>query len=155
MSLLPILLLLHLVGLAVFLGGAFAQQRFMKMSAKTGLTTAVRDEYERLSAAIVTKVEVPGLFAQVFTGLGIILLQPYLLQQHWLHAKLTAVVLLLVLSHFEMFNARRLVRARATRGDAAAGEIASRKKRHAQMGAAGTVLVVAVLLLATVLRGVL
>ena len=155
MSFLPFLLLLHLVGLAVFLGGAFAQQRFMKMSGRAGLTTAVRDEYERLSAAIVTKVEVPGLFAQVFTGLGIILLQPYLLHQHWLHAKLTAVVLLLVLSHLEMFNARRLVRARAERGDAAADEIAGRKKRHALMGAIGTVLVVAVLVLATVLRGIM
>jgi len=70
MALLPFLLLLHLVGLAVFLGGAFAQQRFMRMSAKSGLSTAVRDEYERLSAAIVTKAEVPGLFAQILTGSG-------------------------------------------------------------------------------------
>jgi uncharacterized membrane protein len=155
MQLLPFLLLLHLVGLAAFLGGAFAQQQFMRMSARAGLATAVRDEYERLSAAIVTKVEVPGMFAQILTGLGIVVLQPYLLQQHWLHAKLTAVVLLLVLSHFEMFNARRLVRARAARGDAAADEIAARKKRHAVMGAIGTVLVVAILVLATVLRGVM
>ena len=155
MASLPFLLLLHLVGLVVFVGGAFAQQRFMKMSAKAGLSPAVRDEYERLSAAIVTKVEVPGMFAQVFTGVGIIVLQPYLLQQHWLHAKLTAVVLLLVLSHLEMFNARRLVRARASRGDAAADEIAARKKRHALLGGVGTVLVVAVLVLATVLRGIM
>jgi uncharacterized membrane protein len=155
MQLLPFLLLLHLVGLAAFLGGAFAQQQFMRMSARAGLATVVRDEYERLSAAIVTKVEVPGMFAQILTGLGIIVLQPYLLQQHWLHAKLTAVVLLLVLSHLEMFNARRLVRARSSRGDAAADEIAARKKRHALMGAIGTVLVVAILLLATVLRGVM
>jgi hypothetical protein len=65
------------------------------------------------------------------------------------------VVLLLVLSHLEMFNARRLVRAREARGDAAADEIAARKKRHALMGAVGTVLVIAVLVLATVLRGIL
>jgi len=155
MAFLPFLLLLHLVGLAAFLGGAFAQQQFMKMSAKAGLAAAVRDEYERLSAAIVTKIEVPAMFVQVFTGLGFIVLQPYLLQQHWLHAKLTAVVLLLVLSHFEMFNARRLVRARAARGDAAADEIAARKKRHALMGMVGTVLVVAVMVLATVLRGIM
>ncbi|MGD0529221.1 MAG: DUF2269 family protein [Polyangiaceae bacterium] len=155
MELLPFLLLFHLVGLAAFLGGAFAQQRFMRMSARPGLATAVRDEYERLSAAIVTKVEVPAMFVQVVTGLGFVALQPYLLQQHWLHAKLTAVVLLLVLSHLEMFNARRLVRARAARGDAAADEIAARKQRHALMGAVGTVLVVAVLVLATVLRGVM
>jgi hypothetical protein len=54
-----------------------------------------------------------------------------------------------------MFNARRLVRARQARGDAAADEIATRKKRHALFGAMGTVLVVAVLVLATVLRGVM
>jgi uncharacterized membrane protein len=155
MALLPSLLLLHLVGLAAFLGGAFAQQQFMRMSARQGTAPALRDEYERLSAVIVTKVEVPALFAQLVTGTAVIVLQPFLLQQHWLHAKLTAVVLLLVLSHFEMFNARRLVKARAERGDAAAGEITARKKRHAQMGAAGTVLVVAVLLLATVLRGLI
>ena len=155
MQVLPFLLLLHLVGLAAFLGGAFAQQQFMRMSVRAGLATAVRDEYERLSAAIATKVEVPGLFAQVFTGLGIVLLQPYLLQQHWLHAKLTAVVLLLVTSHLEMFNARRLVRARAARGDAAADEIAGRKKRHALLGAIEMVLVLAVMVLATVLRGVM
>jgi uncharacterized membrane protein len=155
MVLLPFLLLLHIVGIAAFLGGAFAQQQFMRMSARDGVPVALRDEYERLSAAIVTTIEVPALFAQIASGVAVIVLEPYLLQQHWLHAKLTAVVLLLVLSHLEMFNARRLVRARATRGEAAAGEIAARKRRHAQMGMAGTALVVAVLLLATVLRGVL
>ncbi|HEY3819295.1 MAG TPA: DUF2269 family protein [Polyangiaceae bacterium] len=155
MVLLPFLLLLHLVGLAAFVGAAFAQQRFMSLSAKAGLATALRDEYERLAASILTKVEVPALFAQVFTGVVVIVLQPYLLQQHWLHAKLTAVVLLLVVSHLEMFNARRLVRARAARGDAAADEIAARKKRHALLGAVSTVLIVAVLVLATVLRGVM
>jgi uncharacterized membrane protein len=155
MELIPFLLLLHLLGLTAFVGGAFAQQRFMRMSSKAGLAAAVRDEYERLSASIVTKIEVPAMFVQVASGLGFIVLQPYLLHQHWLHAKLTAVVLLLVLSHLEMFNARRLVRARAARGDAAADEIAARKKRHAAMGALGTVLVVAIFFLTTVLRGIL
>jgi len=141
-----IVLLVHLVGFATFLGGAFAQQEFMKRSARAGLAPAVRDEYERLAAAIVTKLELPGLFAQVASGVGFIALSTSWLQAGWLHVKLTAVVILLVLSHVEMFNARRLVRARAERGDAAADEIATRKKRHAQLGALGTVLVVAVLL---------
>jgi uncharacterized membrane protein len=150
---LQILLLLHLVGFAAFLGGAFAQQQLMNMSSRPGLAAAVRDEYERLSAAIVTKVEVPALFVQVATGVVIIVMQPFFLKEHWLHAKLTAVVILLVLSHLEMFNARKLVKARAARGDAAADEIAARKKRHRTMGAVGTVLVAAILLLVTVLRG--
>ena len=150
-----ILLLLHLVGFAVFVGGAFAEQRFMTLSGKPGLAPAVRDEYERLSAALVTRAEVGGLFAQVVTGVLLIVLQPTFLQEHWLHAKLAAVAGLLVLSHLEMFNARRLVRARKARGDAAADEIAARKRRHAALGAAVAVLVVAVLLLVTVLRGLI
>jgi len=149
------LVLLHLLGFAAFLGGAFAQQRFMKMSARDGLAPALRDEYERLAAALVTKIEVPGAFAQVVSGVALIVESPGFLHQHWLHAKLTAVAILLVLSHLEMFNARRLVKARAARGDAAADEIASRKTRHAVLGAVGTALVVAILLLATVLRAVM
>jgi len=152
MQLASIVTLLHLLGFAAFLGGAFAQQQLMRMSARDGLAAAVRDEYERLAAAIVTKVEVPALFAQVVTGVAFIADAPGFLRQHWLHAKLTAVVALLVLSHLEMFNARRLVKARASRGDAATVEIAGRKKRHATIGAVGAGLVVAILLLVTVLR---
>lgn len=147
-----ILILLHLVGFAAFLGGAFAQQEFMKRSAKDGIDVATRDVYERLCAAIVTKIELPGVFAQVVTGVLLLANDPGYLHQKWIHWKLTAVVVLLVLSHLEMFNARKLVRARAERGDKAADEIAARKKRHAAMGAVGTVLVVAVLVCATILR---
>ena len=86
------------------------------------------------------------------TGLGFIAEAPGFLRQHWLHGKLTAVAVLLVLSHLEMFNARGIVKARAARGDAAAAEIDARKKRHATMGVVATVLVAAVLLFVTVLR---
>jgi uncharacterized membrane protein len=149
-----ILILLHLLGFAAFLGGAFAQTQFMKASSKAGLAPSVRDEYERLAAALVTKAEVPGTFAQVLTGVALVVMEPGYLHQAWLHVKLTAVVALLVLSHLEMFNARRLVRARAAKGDAAADEIAARKKRHALFGAIGTVLVLIVLLAVTVVRAV-
>jgi uncharacterized membrane protein len=148
-----VLLLLHLFGLAAYLGGGAAQQLFMRMSGRAGLSPVLRDEYERLSASLVTRVELPALFAQVVTGVAFIVAEPALLQQHWLHGKLTAVLVLLVLAHLEMFNARKLVKARAARGDAAADEIAARKSRHALLGGAGAVLVLAVMLLATVLRG--
>jgi uncharacterized membrane protein len=147
-----IALLLHLVGFAAFLGGAFAQQQFMKLSARSGLAAPVRDDYERLAATICTKVEVPALMAQVLSGALFLSQNTGYLHLHSLHAKLLAVVLLLVLAHLEMFNARNVVKARASRGDAAADEIAARKARHAVMGRVGTVLVVAVLLLVTVLR---
>jgi uncharacterized membrane protein len=149
---LPVLLLLHLVGFAVFVGGAFAQQQFMRRSTGAGVVAAVRDEYERLAASVSTKLEVGGLFLQVLSGVGIVVLTPGFLKQHWLHAKLTAVVIALVVAHLEMINARRIVKARAARGDAAEPEIAGRKKRHAMFGVVNAVLVAAVILLVTVLR---
>ena len=115
-----ILILLHLVGFAGYIGAGFAQQQFVTRSARGGLAAAVRDEYERLAATIVTQIELPALFAQVATGVVLIALAPLWLTQGWLHGKLACVVVLLVLSHLEMFNARRIVKARSARGDARA-----------------------------------
>jgi protoporphyrinogen IX oxidase len=142
-----ILILLHLVGFAGYVGAGFAQQQFVTRSARGGLAAAVRDEYERLAATIVTQIELPALFAQVATGVVLIVLAPLWLTQGWLHGKLACVVVLLVLSHVEMFNARRIVKARSARGDAANDDIAARKKRHATFGLLGTVAVVILLAL--------
>jgi uncharacterized membrane protein len=140
--------LLHLVGFAAFLGGAFAQQQLLKTS--VGLPPPARDERESLAAAICTKIEVPGLMAQLVTGVLFLVHEPEYLQQHWLHGKLTAVLALLVLSHLEMFNARKIVALRSAGG--ADTEIAALKKKHATMGAVGTVAVIAILVFVTVLR---
>jgi uncharacterized membrane protein len=78
-------------------------------------------------------------------------LTPAWLTQGWLHGKLACVLALLVLSHLEMFNARKIVRARAERGEAASAEIAERKARHRMLGTAGSV--AAVLVIALVAYG--
>jgi putative membrane protein len=140
-----LLLLIHLVGFAAYLGAGFAQQRFMGRSAQSGVAAAVRDEYERLSAAVITRIELPSLFAQVATGVIFLVLAPVWLTQGWLHGKLACVLALLVLSHLEMFNARKIVRARAARGEAANAEIAERKARHRILGTVGGVAVVLVI----------
>jgi putative membrane protein len=137
-----VLILLHLVGFAAYIGAGFAQQQFVARSAREGLGAAVRDEYERLAAAILTQIELPALFTQVVTGIVLIVLAPLWLTQGWLHGKLACVAVLLVLSHVEMFNARRIVKARVARGDAANDEISARKKRHATFGLLGTLAVV-------------
>ncbi|HEX4446869.1 MAG TPA: DUF2269 family protein [Polyangiaceae bacterium] len=141
------LILLHLVGFAAYLGAGFAQQQFMMRSARGGLASAVRDEYERLAASILTSIELPAIFLQVVSGSLIVLMVPIWMNQGWLHAKLACVALLLVLSHLEMFNARKIVKARVARGDAAADEIAARKNRHALFGLVGTLALVAVVVL--------
>ncbi len=142
-----LLVLVHLVGFAAYLGAGFAQQQFVARSALGGLVADVRDNYERLAAAIVTKIEVPAIGVQVLTGVTFLVLSPAWLQLGWMHGKLTCVVALLGLSHAEMFNARKIVAARATRGDAAGEEIAARKKRHALFGTIGSLFVVALLVL--------
>jgi len=137
-----VLILLHLVGFAAFIGAGFAQQQFVTRSSRDGLAAGVRDEYERLAATIVTQIEVPALFGQLATGIVLIALAPLWLTQGWLHGKLACVAVLLVLSHLEMFNARRIVKARSARGDGANEEIAARKGRHATFGLIGTLAVV-------------
>lgn len=138
------LLLVHLVGFAAYLGAGFAQQRFMKRSREGGLPTAIRDEYERLAATVLTKIELPALMAQVMTGVGFVVLSPAWLKLGWLHGKLACVVVLLGLSHAEMFNARAIVKLRAARGEDANAEVEARKSRHATFGAIGTLAVIAI-----------
>jgi uncharacterized membrane protein len=140
-----VLIFLHLVGFAAYLGAGFAQQQFITRSTRDGIASAVRDEYERLAASIVTQIELPALFLQVATGVTLVVLTPLWLTQGWLHGKLACVVVLLGLSHAEMFNARKIVKAREAQGDGASDAIRARKARHATFGLVGT-LAVAVLL---------
>ncbi len=139
------LIFIHLLGFAAYLGAGFAQQQFMKRSRGAGIAAAIRDEYERLAATIVTKIELPALMAQVLTGVVFVALSPAWLKLGWLHGKLACVVVLLALSHAEMFNARAIVKMRAARGEGASVEAEARKARHATFGAIGSVALVAIL----------
>jgi hypothetical protein len=60
------------------------------------------------------------------------------------------VLILVVLSHLEMFNARKIVKARAA--NASDDAISALKKKHATMGLAGTLVFVALLILVTFVR---
>jgi len=137
------LLFAHLVGFAAYLGAGFAQQKLMTRSREGAMAAVLRDEYERLAATVVTKIELPALMAQVITGVVCVALSPEWLRLGWMHAKLACVVVLLGLSHAEMFSARAIVKARAARGEAAGEEIDRRKARHATLGALGSVALVA------------
>ena len=141
--------LIHLLGFAAFLGAAVAQQQFMRASSSSATLPAVRDVYERLAAQIVTKVELPALIAQVFSGVLFVIQVPGYMKMGWLHAKLLAVVVLLVLSHLEMFNARAIARLRQRHGESGSAEIGKRKQRHLQLGMIGTLTVIALIGLVT------
>jgi uncharacterized membrane protein len=146
-----IALFLHLLGFAAFLGAGFSQGRFIRASRNVGLAPAIRDAYERLAAAIVTKIEVPASLVQLISGVLLIVENPGWLRLPWMHTKLTAVVLLLVLSHLEMFNARKIVKLRAA-GEAGAAEIDKRKARHGLFGAAGALLTMTIVVLVSFFR---
>jgi len=141
------LLFLHLLSFAAYVGAGFAQVRFLKRSVSAA--PAVRDELEQLCATTITKIELPAIFGSMVTGAIMVARAPDYLHQGWLHGKLTAVLLLAVLSHLEMFNARKIVNARAS---GAESEIEGRRKRHATFGAIGSVLVAVVLVMVTFVR---
>jgi uncharacterized membrane protein len=146
------LLLIHLLGFAAYLGGGFGQLQLMKLSARPGTAADLRDAYERIAAAVVTRIEVPAIFVSMASGIGFIAQNPAFMKQGWLHGKLLCVVLLAILSHLEMFNARKIVRARAAGGAGADAEITKRKARHSVLGGIGALLVVALLVLVTFVR---
>ncbi|HVJ88217.1 MAG TPA: hypothetical protein VM580_00335 [Labilithrix sp.] len=146
------LLFVHLVSFAAYLGAGFAQLQLIKRSQGAEIPPAVRADRESLAASIVTKIELPAIMGSIASGIGFILQNPALMKLGWLHGKLLCVLLLALLSHAEMFNARAIVKARAARGDAAEDEIAARKKRHGILGSVGTLLVTLVLVLVTFVR---
>lgn len=146
------LLFIHLVSFAAYLGAGFAQLQLMRRSRAPGITPDVRADREALAATIVTKIELPAVMGAIASGIGFVVQNPALMQLGWLHGKLLCVLLLVVLSHVEMFNARKIVKARTERGDAAQNEIDARKKRHTAFGAVGSLLVLVLLVLVTFVR---
>jgi uncharacterized membrane protein len=146
------LLLAHLVSFAAYLGAGVAQLQLLKLSAREGTVAEVRDAYERLAAGIVTKIELPAIFGAIGSGILFITQTPAVMKAGWLHGKLTCVLILAVLSHLEMFNARAIVALREEGGAAVEPEIARRKTRHGQYGAVGALLVVVLLILVTFVR---
>lgn len=141
-----IIFFLHLVGFAAYLGAGFAQLQLLKRSeSKTG---DVRKELEELAAKIIVMIELPSIMLQLATGIAKVLMTPEYLKLPWLHAKLTFVLILLILSHVEMFNARAIVRLRED--GAKEDEIDKRKKRQQLLGKFGAALVVGVLVCVTI-----
>ena len=145
-------LLVHLVSFAAYLGAGFAQLQILKLSGRDGISTELRTAYEKLAATVLTKIELPAIFGALLSGVVFIVQNGALMKQGWLHGKLTCVLILLVLSHLEMFNARAIVRIREDGGKDAELQIKARKARHAAFGTVGTLVLVALLVLVTFVR---
>jgi uncharacterized membrane protein len=137
----------HLLGFAAYAGAEIAHQRVVRLARAGGAAGPVRAAYEALAAALVSRVELPALLVSLASGVALLYEQAWgPLRQGWMHGKLAAVLALLVLAHLEMFNAKRMVRARTARGDAADDENAQRLARQARFGCfayAGIITVIA------------
>jgi uncharacterized membrane protein len=144
------LLFVHLVSFAAYLGAGFAQTQMMKRSRSKDISPEVRADREKTAASVITKIELPAIIGSILSGIGFIAQNPAVMKFGWLHGKLLCVVLLLGLSHAEMFNARKIVKARAA--NAKEEEIEAKKKRHDVYGTIGALLVVALLVLVTFVR---
>ena len=145
-------LLVHLIAFAAYLGAGFAQLRMMRRSSDGSLAAAVRDEYERLSALVVTRIELPALVLSIASGVYFLVIFPGYMRQGWLHGKLACVALLAILSHLEMFNARGVVRARASNAETMEQELLARKRRHEVFGRLGSAIALVLLVLVTLVR---
>lgn len=121
-------LFLHLIAFAVYAGAALFSAKLLRKSAEGGLAAPARDALEAFAANVVTKSQLPAIFLSVISGVMLLVAKPAYLKNPGMHIKLTIVFILLVLSHLEMFNARKIVRARAAGSRDA--EIQGRKGRH-------------------------
>lgn len=109
--------LIHFWGFAMAVGASLAALKVHSLvrtheaGAKKGL--------EEAGKALLTKLEIPGLFLALTGGIIAIMLNPDHLRVSasgagpWLHIKLVGVLALLVVAHLRMFRASRLVRERA------------------------------------------
>jgi uncharacterized membrane protein len=145
-------LFFHLLGFAAYVGAAVTQQLLMRRSANESLPDEVRYDHEALAAKTLVLFELPSILVSIASGAAFIAIHPEWMRQGWVHGKLTCVVVLLVLSHLEMFNARKIVRLRKTGGSGMGDQIAARKARHATFGTIGAVVVGLVLFLVAFVR---
>lgn len=145
-------LFFHLAAFAFYVGAGFFQQRLMRRSTDESLPETVRYDHEQLVANILTFVELPAIMLSVASGVAFVAMSPALMQQGWLHGKLTCVAILLVLSHIEMFNARKIVKLRASGTANMGSDISARKIKHQTFGLVGTLVLVALLALVSFAR---
>ena len=116
-------------------------------SAAASLAAPSRDEFERLSAEIVTKIELPALMLQVATGIVFLVTNPEWFTHGWIHGKLTCVAILLGLSHAGDVQRAPHRGPPDRQGDGASARIAPRKSRHGTYGAVGSLVVVVLVVL--------
>jgi hypothetical protein len=120
------LLLLHLTGFALALGGVTAQLVLLAGCRKDDVAASAR-----MAGAVIRLVQVPGFYLAVASGLGLVGLSGWeLLERGWLQFKLLFVVWVWLASRLMLRNTRQIevLRSQGESGDE--GRIGAVRANH-------------------------
>lgn len=98
-------LVFHVVGFVFWMAGLMVATQVMAAESVEDSAEA-RRALERLERVLFKGVAHPGAAITVVSGITVVAIQPGYLYQHWLHAKLTLVAVLIALDVMAWFRAR-------------------------------------------------
>ncbi len=132
-------LVFHVVGVVFWIAGLLFATQVMAAESEEASAEA-RRALERLERVLFRGFAHPGAAITVLAGIVVVALQPAYLYQHWLHAKLALVAVLIALDLMAWFRAREFHAGVAT--------LTSRfcKRMHGAIAATFIVIVVLVMI---------
>jgi len=130
---------LHLLTVMMAVGGALAQFILISKSRQTEAAAS-----EKLALAVFRVLAFPGLLSAFVLGLALAGVSEKF-SEPWIHVKMTAVFIWLILAHLELSGLKKMVSQRAASNSNAVGKI---KSRHLVIGKINLVLILAIVYLA-------
>lgn len=100
-------LVFHVLGIVFWMGGLLVTTQVLAMHVDED-SPAAREALKHLETKLLKGVTHPGAAITVLAGIVIVALQPDYLHQHWLHAKLALVGILIALDLIVYFRTRAL-----------------------------------------------
>jgi protoporphyrinogen IX oxidase len=100
-------LVFHILGIVFWMGGLLVTTQVLAMHVDEESPES-RETLAHLEMKLLKGVTHPGAAITVLAGIVIVALQPDYLRQHWLHAKLALVAILIALDLIVYFRARAL-----------------------------------------------
>ena len=101
-------LVFHVIGLVFWLGSLLVVTHVLAMHTEERSPQA-RETLAKLEMKLFNGLAHPGAALMVITGIILIVYDPHVLREHWLHAKLTLVVILIVLDLIAYFRAKAFI----------------------------------------------
>lgn len=127
----------HLLTVMMAVGGALAQFILINKSRQAGAEAAAN---EKMALAVFRALAFPGLMLAFVLGLGLAGVSGRF-SEPWLHMKMTAVLIWLILAHVELSGLKKIVSQRAASNSNAVEKI---KSRHLLIGKINLILILAI-----------